>query len=76
MPVDFRQRAAALERQLAQVQADLALAEPPQKLRLEALRASLLRSLRWYRARAGTRTDIHALQVRLHEDVQTAEAGV
>lgn len=75
MPVNFRQRAADLEEQLARVRKDLESAEPAQKRRLIALEASLKRSLRWYIARAGTRSDIHALRVNVAEHIKTHEAG-
>jgi hypothetical protein len=71
MPVNFRQRAAALQAQLAQVEADLENASDVQKRRLVALKASLQRSLRWYTARAGSRSDIHALRVSVAEDIST-----
>ena len=76
MPVNFRQRAAALEAQLQTVEAQLAKASEAEKRRLQALRASLQRSLRWYVARAGSRSDIHALRVDVAETISTREASV
>lgn len=76
MPTNFQQRALALDQRIEQVERDLQHATPTERLRFEALRASLLRSVRWYRARAGTRTDIHALNATVGDEITTAEAGV
>lgn len=73
MPTDFRARAAALEVQLEQVRHDLKGAKPSEKLRLQALEASLKRSLRWYQARAGTRSDVHALSVSVADEITASE---
>jgi hypothetical protein len=71
VPIDFRQRAAEIEAQLAKVREDLKTADPADHVRLQALAASLRRSLRWYTARAGTRSDVHALSVNVAEVIQT-----
>ncbi len=75
MGVNFRQRASSLEQSLAQVKLDLQTARAGDRLRLLALQASLQRSLRWYRARAGSRSDIHALHAHVHDEVTTSEAN-
>jgi len=73
MPVNFRQRAEALRAQLAQVKRDIASDLPAEeKRRLTALGASLQRSLRWYTARAGSRSDVHALRVQVGDDIRTS----
>lgn len=72
MPVNFRQRAEALKAQLAQVRIDIQTASPEEQRRLTALAASLQRSLRWYTARAGTRSDVHALRVSVADEIQTS----
>jgi len=77
MPINFKQRAADLAAQIADV--DVALGQPQEdarRRRLVAERASLLRSLRWYQARTGTRSDIHALSAHVSDEITTAEAGV
>jgi hypothetical protein len=72
MPVNFRQRAASLHQQLAQVRIDAQTADPEELKRLQALAASIQRSLRWYTARAGTRSDVHALRVEVGDHIRTA----
>jgi len=71
MPVNFRQRAEDLKAQLAQVRIDIESASPEEQRRLTALAASLQRSLRWYTARAGSRSDVHALRVNVGDDIRT-----
>jgi hypothetical protein len=71
MPVNFRQRAEQLSAQLAEVKQQLEAATPDEKRRLTALAASIQRSLRWYTARAGSRSDVHALRVSVADEVHT-----
>jgi hypothetical protein len=72
MPVNFRQRAEQLAAQLEHVKRDIPTATPEEQRRLTALAASLQRSLRWYTARAGSRSDIHALRVEVGDDIRTS----
>jgi hypothetical protein len=71
MPINFRQRAESLKDQLAQVKIDIQRASPDEQRRLTALAASLQRSLRWYTARAGSRSDVHALRVSVADEIHT-----
>ena len=72
MPVNFRQRAAAIQVQLQEIAKQLRTAPESEQLRLLAVQASLQRSLRWYTARAGSRSDIHALRVDVGDDIRTS----
>ena len=71
MPTDFKAKAAELETQLAKITGQLETATERDRPRLVALAASLRRSLRWYTARTGTRSDVHALSVAVAEDIHT-----
>jgi hypothetical protein len=72
MPVNFRQRAEHLRAQLEQVRIDIQTASPEETRRLLALAGSIQRSLRWYTARAGSRSDVYALRVEVGDDIHTA----
>jgi hypothetical protein len=71
VPTDFRAKAEGIEVQLEKITAQLETAEEKDRLRLIALAASLRRSLRWYTARTGTRSDVHALSVAVNEQIHT-----
>lgn len=76
MPINFAQRAAELEAQIAQVDRELAVEQDEaRRRRQQAARSSLLRSLRWYRARTGTRSDVHALNAAVADEITTSEVG-
>jgi uncharacterized membrane-anchored protein len=68
---DFTAKAAGIEDQLAKITTQLETATDRDRPRLLALAASLRRSLRWYQARTGTRSDVHALSVEVAEDIHT-----
>lgn len=74
MKASFRERAAAVEQQIADVDEALQHASTDgERARLTAVRGSLLRSLVWYRRRAGTRSDIRALGVSVGDEILTGE---
>lgn len=73
MGINFRERAARLQQELADVEGRLKTAPVEQHVRLRATLASLKRSLRWYQARAGTRTDKHALGACVAEEIGAAD---
>ena len=76
MRINFAERAQNVERDLVEVEQQLAVAPDDQRVRLEAIKASLKRSLQWYRARAGTRTDKHALGAAVSDDIRFEDATV
>lgn len=71
MATDFRAKAAELEDRLVKITTQLETAVERDRPRLLALAASLRRSLRWYTARTGTRSDVHALSVTVNEQIHT-----
>ena len=72
--MSFRDKAAAVAQQIAEVDKALQLATTDaERARLTAVRGSLIHSLVWYRKRAGTRSDVKALGVSVGDEILTGE---
>jgi hypothetical protein len=72
--MDFAPKITEIQAELAAVEHDLEHAPPAGRFPLQARRASLQRSLRWYQSRTDTRI-VHPLGVHVSEEIRTREAS-